>query len=429
MSTPFAIGKRVKLSDGDEVTVKKLLGEGGQGYVYLVSYLGKDCALKYYKKAPGDEFYKNLSQNIENGAPTDNFLWPEAITEIDKAGCFGYVMALRPNNFVEFSAILNAKSTFTSFNAIANAALLITHSFRELHRKGYSYQDLNDGNFFFDVTTGDVLICDNDNVSPHGVNMGIKGKGRYMAPEVVLGKSMPNDLSDYFSLSIILFMLMFGNHPLEGERVAKVSCLTDAAERIIYGSEPVFLYDPQRLDNRPSPVLHRNVINRWTFFPKNIRDAFVSAFSKECMNNPNKRMPENEWIKILMQFRNQIVKCECGAETLIDISKSDNACLFCGKKIPNFLSLNVKQQSIPLLPMQKLYLSQTSNDNDKFMEVSGMVVRNANNPNLWGISNKSLSSWQVELPDGKVVAIPSGKGFPIYKGVKIKFDGVEGVII
>ena len=30
---------------------------------------------------------------------------------------------------------------------------------------GYSYQDLNDGNFFINPQSGDVLICDNDNVA------------------------------------------------------------------------------------------------------------------------------------------------------------------------------------------------------------------------------------------------------------------------
>ena len=34
--------------------------------------------------------------------------------------------------------------------------------------------------------TGDVLICDNDNVAPEGVTSGILGKARYMAPELSL---------------------------------------------------------------------------------------------------------------------------------------------------------------------------------------------------------------------------------------------------
>ena len=61
-----------------------------------------------------------------------------------------------------------------------------------------SYQDLNDGNFFIDVSNGDILICDNDNVTPDGMkNAGnIGGKPGYMAPEIVCGKSHPNSLTD-----------------------------------------------------------------------------------------------------------------------------------------------------------------------------------------------------------------------------------------
>jgi hypothetical protein len=36
---------------------------------------------------------------------------------------------------------------------------------------GYSYRDISFGNLFFDPDTGDVLICDNDNVSANGKDM------------------------------------------------------------------------------------------------------------------------------------------------------------------------------------------------------------------------------------------------------------------
>jgi DNA-binding helix-hairpin-helix protein with protein kinase domain len=41
---------------------------------------------------------------------------------------------------------------------MVNAALNITAGFRALHNKGYSYQDLNDGNFFINPQNGNVLI-------------------------------------------------------------------------------------------------------------------------------------------------------------------------------------------------------------------------------------------------------------------------------
>ena len=61
-----------------------------------------------------------------------------------------------------------------------NWCIELVKSFKLLHEKGFSYQDLNDGSFFFDPETGDILICDNDNVTADKRSLGILGKMRYM---------------------------------------------------------------------------------------------------------------------------------------------------------------------------------------------------------------------------------------------------------
>ena len=45
------IGSTIRLSSGEIATVKKLLGDGGQGVVYLVTVNGKKKALKWYLPA------------------------------------------------------------------------------------------------------------------------------------------------------------------------------------------------------------------------------------------------------------------------------------------------------------------------------------------------------------------------------------------
>ena len=181
---------------------------------------GKDYALKWYHNgaiANPKRFYKNLTDNIAKGAPTSAFLWPLYLTE-PKDGSFGYIMNLREKKYKDFSDFLLVKVRFGSISAAITACLNITNGFRDLHRKGFSYQDLNDGNFFIDPQTGDVLICDNDNVSPFGDNLGIAGKARYMAPEVVRNIKKPNTMTDRFSLAVILFRILFLDHPLEGKQ-------------------------------------------------------------------------------------------------------------------------------------------------------------------------------------------------------------------
>jgi hypothetical protein len=64
-----------------------------------------------------------------------------------KYDSFGYIMALKPNGYSDFSYILNNKIQFKSLEVMIKAALNIVNGFRALHRKGLSYQDLNDGGF------------------------------------------------------------------------------------------------------------------------------------------------------------------------------------------------------------------------------------------------------------------------------------------
>lgn len=224
-------GDKVNLTSGGYVTIEKELGRGGQGIVYLVNLSGEKKALKWYLNAPNDKFYKNLEHNVMNGAPggSSAFLWPEYLTQ-KQNGSYGYVMKLRPQNYYEFGNFLLAKKSFRSYTAMLAAAMKICNGFMMLHRFGYSYQDLNDGNFFIDPNTGDVLICDNDNVMPQGEKSGIMGKARYMAPEIVAG-GVPDKYSDRFSLSVILFMLFYANHPFEGAKVVACPCMTETFEK------------------------------------------------------------------------------------------------------------------------------------------------------------------------------------------------------
>ena len=104
-------GEKISLLNGGFVTIKKELGRGGQGIVYLVDLNGQPKALKWYHNMPDDNFYKNLANNVMNGAPSPAFLWPERITEKQRGSC-GYVMALRPNNYFEFGNFLLAKKSF-----------------------------------------------------------------------------------------------------------------------------------------------------------------------------------------------------------------------------------------------------------------------------------------------------------------------------
>ena len=421
-------GTKVNLTIGSQATVIKELGRGGQGIVYLVDLDGQQMALKWYLNPPDERFYKNLERNIRQGAPSDAFIWPEYLT-LQENGSYGYIMKLRPSDYFEFGNYLLARKNFKSFNAMLAAAMEICNGFMMLHRFGYSYQDLNDGNFFIRPTDGDVLICDNDNVMPQGEKSGIMGKARYMAPEIVAGGT-PDKYSDRFSLSVILFMLFFANHPFEGAKVVACPCMTEAFEKRFYGSEALFLYSPHDKSNLPVRGVHQNVIKRWPLFPSLLRNVFVEQFSEEKLRNPNTRMIEQEWEKIISRVRDELVVCpHCQEETFVDMDESNHKCINCGKDIDTAKQLKLNNRSLVLTAGTKLYID---NDNIPDAEVDYFP----SDKNLLVIRNLTQSSWNVDTPSGKVKVVKPNEFLPILNGLKISFGssikgatGAKGEVI
>lgn len=401
----------VSLVGGGTATIIKELGRGGQGIVYLVEVCGEKKALKWYLNAPDDKFYRNLQQNIASGAPSAAFLWPEFLTE-KQQGSYGYIMKLRPQNYYEFGNFLLAKVSFKSFTAMLSAAMKICNGFMMLHRFGYSYQDLNDGNFFIDPQTGDVLICDNDNVMPQGEKSGIMGKARYMAPEIVAG-GIPDKYRDRFSLSVILFMLFYANHPFEGAKVVACPCMTESFEKRFYGSEALFIYDPTDKSNLPVRGIHQNVIRRWPVFPQLLRDTFIEEFSQEKLKDPSTRMIEQNWEKVISSVRDSLVVCNhCSEETFVDTSKIKDRCIDCGNDVDLAKRLIINNRSLPLTNKTNIYI-----DNDNTPD--GVVTTDANGFML--IKNISTETWTVETPSGKVKTVAPQEILPVKEGLKITF--------
>lgn len=422
------VGTQLKLRNGASCKVKKELGRGGQGIVYLVDYNGKDYALKWYTMKVSEAFYQNMERNIKNGAPSPNFLWPEAITE-HQYGSWGYVMKVRPQGYEEVGQFLLAHVKFTDVSHMLKACLQICTAFQLLHIRGLSYQDMNDGNFFINPKTGDVLICDNDNVAPNGVHMGIAGKAGYMAPEVVDQTSMPNVYTDYFSLSVVLFLLIYMNRPFLGAK-SMCPCMTPEIEKQLNGKSAVFILDPKDASNRPVNGVHKNVIKRWPIFPKQLREAFIATFSKEAILDPTKRVMDRTWQNILVQVRSMFVKCPiCGKPTFVNVDGGNSICLECGKTIERPALLKMGKYLCPVVPEQKIYQCQVSFDND-YEKVVGEVIRNPKDPNKWGIRNLSGMPWTITTASGEIKNIDHNGVVPVIAGLKIRFTkDVTGELI
>ena len=263
---------------GNKYTVVNLLGAGGQGEVYDVECDGKHYALKWYFKGSATARQKKLLEEIiAKGAPDSSFLWPMELIVPSQGNLFGYIMPLRPKNYKSIVDLMKNRVN-PSFYVISRTAFNLTKGYRNLHIAGAKYQDISFGNLFFNPDNGDVLICDNDNVS-YGNSKpgGVLGTPGFMAPEIVRGEARPSRDTDRYSLAVLLFYLFMVNHPLEGKQEASIKCMDMAARVKLYGTDPIFIFDPDNKTNRPVPGIHDNANIYWPLYPEQLRQLFIKS--------------------------------------------------------------------------------------------------------------------------------------------------------
>lgn len=419
----FNTGDKVELKNGGAAVIKRFLGQGGQGAVYEVEYEGMPYALKWYlpeylKKIDQKSFYNNILSNIDSGPPADEFLWPVSISEYSE-NSFGYIMNIRPDNYKSFTSVLNATSKIKSLKTQLCIAEKICKAFQKLHSLGYSYQDINDGNFFVDTNDGGVLICDNDNVAPCGVWMGMAGKDRYMAPEVVMGKKHAGMESDLYSLAVVLFMLLFIAHPLEGRLIHSCPCITIKLVRRFYAEHPVFVMDPKDQSNRPVMGIDNNIISRWPCYPKAIQNLFIRSFT-DGLHDASYRVRENEWIDCIDKMIDSIVVCPmCGGEQFYNNPQnSENYfhCEDCGSKIrkPFIFSFGSKKKCLNL--GSEIYSGEIEGVEGGIV---GEVIESVKHKGLWGLKNLSDDIWKARFTNGKEKEYEKGRTVPLFKDTEI----------
>lgn len=413
--------------------VIKMLGSGGQGEVYEVESPTGRKALKWYYKKTSTPEQKNMIQSlVDAGAPSENFLWPIDFITDNKKHTFGYIMELRPRRFRNIPDYLNRKIEL-NFKTLLMVVFHLTKEFNLLHQKGYSYKDISEQNVFLDAMTGDVLICDNDNVSINGMtDSGVYGTMRFMAPEIVRGEARPSRNTDLYSLAVLIFNLLYISHPLEGKNEAKIHALDDHANRMLFGTNPVFIFDPENSENRPVEGIHDNAIIYWELYPKFVKDLMIKAFT-EGIKYPEKRIVEKIWMDTSIKLLDHIMICpECGAEVFYDEYKEEHhishVCWNCYHVFELPVQLQIGKQKIILSKRAKITRHHLFHDY-QIETIVASVTQNPNNKAQLGLKNESNENWTYIRSDGTQALLAPGRNAAITVGAKINFGTTIGEII
>jgi serine/threonine protein kinase len=417
----------------DTCIVSSYLGGGGQGEVYRALLGKREVALKWYFPSTATQTQrKNLENLIKQGPPTENFLWPLDIAYSSSTPGYGYIMPLRDKRYRNLVELMN-RAIEPSFRALTTAGYLLADSFLQLHSKGFAYRDISFGNIFFDPDTGEILIADNDNVTFDGEsNGGVLGTPRFMAPEIVTGKALPNKYTDLYSLSVLLFYMFIIHHPLEGKRETKIKCLDLPAMNKLYGSNPLFIFDPKDRSNAPLRDLHENAYLFWNIYPQFLKDLFTKAFTAGLKYPENGRIAESLWRNAMIKLRDSIMYCKnCSAENFYDEikikSKKAHRCWNCDEKIPLPPRLIIQNDPVMLNYNTTLYNHHLGKRFD-FTKPAGKVTKHPTKKGVWGIRNESKRKWKLIKPDGTKMEVQPGKTAAIARGNIINFGSTEGVI-
>lgn len=431
----FTPNQTVDLDSGGSCTILQFIGEGGQGEVYKVRLADKEFALKwFFQNNSLDNLKKIITKLIQNGPPTDSygkichqFLWPQAIaTSKLYPKTFGYIMPLREPRFKDIRDLMKRRIDPT-IRTLVTVCYELAHSYFNLHTKGYCYRDINFGNCMFDPNTGEIVICDNDNVTTDPNLITVYGTPGFMAPEIVRGEAPPSRSTDWFSLAVLMFYILHIHHPLHGKKEEAIHCFDLAAQKELYGINPIFIFDPQNDSNRPHPKSNAAIF--WQIYPDKLKNLFIRAFG-EGLHSPEKRVKESEWREAMIYLRDTIVFCQsCGKENFYDVLAKQNSCWSCKQKIILPLKLTFKHLSVALNYNTKLFPHHIDeNARFDFSNPVAEIVQHPKMKNIWGLKNKSSYSWSVLLPDGTTQMVEPERSVTLQKGIQIKFANSEAVI-
>jgi len=431
MSDGIAATDVVRLAASRQVLrIGRLLGAGTQGLVYEVAArdVGRALALKWYR--PGSAStgqFNRISRLLALGAPGRAFLWPIDIARTDDRRSFGYVMPARDPRFESLASLMNARVQ-VPLEVVCRAAANLSDAFLALHASGLCYADISFGNLFVDPHSGDIQICDNDNVCVDGDRSDVLGTPYFMAPEIVRGEAVPSIVADRHALAVVLFYLFMRHHPLFGAREHALADLTPDSLRTLLGDRPLFIFDPDDRSNRPVSTVQDNPIIIWPALPGYVRDLFTTAFTVGLRDPEVGRVTESQWRSAMRRLGDLVRRCPaCGSQQFYDATRPGAECAQpdCRATLPA-PALLVTHTTAVLEAGKAIHRRHFAPVRDEKTDiVIGNVIRHPET-GMIALRNASSKRWLLHRDDRPDAKVEPGMAVTIRAGMSISVDGIKG---
>ena len=309
-------------------------------------------------------------------------------------------------------------ASFATYQAMLQACLNISVVVQKIFMKGYSFRDgIRPEHFAIHPATGDIFVIGLEELVVIGseelYGYGVANKlVQYSAPECIDTNESSIE-SDYFSLAILLYRLIFIDHPFDGALWEKVPVITRDIERLFYSKKMVFHLDPNNDSNRPIDIYAPNVCKRWNAIPLELRSSFIRVFT-EGIRNPQKRLSPRLWIQSLISCRNKLIRLNVEKEQFVNFEDVRSV-------PPRCLGIKIGGQKIALYPQKAIYSCNITREMWNDSIIAGIVYRREVDSLM--IKNMTADNFRVWSPETKQLSIlTSGDEYPLSPGVMIEFQ-------
>lgn len=213
-------------SPWQHLIVQEEVGRGGFGVVYRAwdSRLQREVALKLLKPAAARGAFASpslFSAIVDEGRLLASVRHPHVVTVYDAAR-HGETVGV----WMEFvrgrtlAEMVHADGPFGPHETIA-IGIALCGAVSAIHHVGLLHQDIKADNVMRE-RGGRIVLMDFGAAAvaaapPGALARGVFGSPHYLAPELLAGTAAPSKQSDIYSLGVLLFFLLAGSFPVDGD--------------------------------------------------------------------------------------------------------------------------------------------------------------------------------------------------------------------
>ena len=332
-----------------------LLGSGSFGNVYLVKHkiTQKEFAMKVIDKKKLGQFHGNYYEQISNEIKIHSKLDHENIIHIynvfENEESINIIMEYaNKGNLLDI--IKNEKDKCLSEEKAFKYFIQVINAVYYLHQNNIIHRDIKPEN---------ILISENDSIKLCDFGWAKEltlentstfcGTAEYMAPEIVTKENYAFEV-DIWSLGILLYEMIFGHSPFEGNNMNNIM-LNIKEHELIY-DKPI----SKECKNLIERLLESNQQKRLKFkdifehdfikkYNKNKANGFMNTENDlKSLKKINTLKKQNSQVKNSLTFKNIYIECENTDKNIKYINKRNYGDNLVGKK--KHSKLNKKEKRL-----------------------------------------------------------------------------------